>query len=149
MHVVAAFVGRRELVLAPGAGVLDLHEGAQPVIQQMQIGMGLQALHQVGIVVAVAQPPERLVEGVRAVADLAAELQPGRLGQAVIAEGVERIGALLRVIEKSIVLQPARQPGAQGPLLLERVGQGETGREGQRGQQAGAGHAQQPSGRHG
>ncbi|MGC3094986.1 hypothetical protein ACPTJ1_31420, partial [Pseudomonas aeruginosa] len=69
----------------------------------------------------------RRLDGVRAVAQLAAEQQPGRHGVALVAHRVERIGALARLDEEAVVLQPAWQAWALGPLVLQAVRPAEMG----------------------
>ena len=59
LDVRAALVRWRQRVLAPGPGVLHLGEQAQLAVQQVQIGVRLQALHQVRVVGVAAHPEVR------------------------------------------------------------------------------------------
>ncbi|MNE17785.1 hypothetical protein D3C80_1107800 [compost metagenome] len=121
-HFIAAFVIGRVQVFAEGAGVLDLHEGAQRIVEQVQVGVRLQALHQVGIVLDAAQAEERFVHCIGAVARLCAQLQPSAVGQAMVAQAIERIGGFARCIQKAVVLDPARRAGTPRPTVLQGAG---------------------------
>ncbi|MNT74876.1 hypothetical protein D3C72_2137300 [compost metagenome] len=78
-HFIAAFIIGRVQVLAEGAGILDLDESTHGIVEQVQVGMGLQPLLQIGIVVQPAQAKEGFVRSIGPVAGLSPELQPGRL----------------------------------------------------------------------
>ncbi|MNE15397.1 hypothetical protein D3C80_1083060 [compost metagenome] len=84
--------------------------------------MGLQPLQQVGIVFQATQAEEGLVQRIGAVTRLGPQLQPGRLGQAMVAQPVERVAGLGGVVQKTVLLDPARSAGPAWPAVFKRAG---------------------------